>query len=61
MIHPSGKISLILTDKVQAELKRMTDLGVIEKVKTITDWANSMVIEEKPGGKLSLLLSVTSD
>ena len=55
-IHPPRRVPYALKDKVKEELDKMEKLGVIEKVTEPTDWVNSLVIAEKPNGKLRLCL-----
>ena len=55
-IHPPRRVPYALKDKVKEELDKMERLKVIEKVTEPTDWVNSLVIAEKPNGKLRLCL-----
>ena len=43
-------ISLLLRDKVQAEFKKMEQMGIISKVQTLTLWCAAMVVVPKPSG-----------
>jgi hypothetical protein len=43
-------------DKLNFEINEMEKNGVIEKVTKPTDWVNSIVIREKPNGRLWLCL-----
>ena len=52
VVHPPRRVPVILRPKLKDELKRMTQLGVIERVHQPTDWVNSMAIVTKPNGKL---------
>jgi transposase InsO family protein len=54
VIHPSRKIPISMMDKLKAE--RMKQLDVIEKIDEPTDWVSSLVIVEKPDGKIRLCL-----
>ena len=57
VIHPPRKVPIALRDKVQQELDRMVQQGIICKVTEPTKWVNSMVIVEKPSsGKLRICL-----
>lgn len=55
-VHPPRRVPHALNDRVQEELKRMEKLDVIERVTDPTDWVNSMVVVEKPNGKLRICL-----
>ena len=55
-IHPPRRVPYALKDRVKEELDKMEKLEVIEKVTEPTDWVNSLVIAEKPNGKLRLCL-----
>ena len=55
-IHAPRRVPYALKDRVKEELDKMEKLGVIEKVTEPTDWVNSLVIAEKPNGKLRLCL-----
>ncbi|XP_033106768.1 uncharacterized protein LOC117108748 [Anneissia japonica] len=50
------KVPFKLRDKVEKELKRMTDLGVIEKITQPTEWVNNMVTVAKKNGDIRLCL-----
>ena len=56
VIHPPRRVPFALKDKLQAELKRMEDMDVIEKVTIPTDWVNSLVTVEKPNGDIRICL-----
>ncbi|GFN80973.1 Pol polyprotein [Plakobranchus ocellatus] len=59
-IHPPRKDPLKLKDKINSELDKMTNLGIIEKIKEgePTEWVNvnSLVYREKANGRLRLCL-----
>ena len=55
-IHPPRKIPISMLDKLKAELERMKQLDVIEKIGEPTDWVSSLVIVEKPNGQIRLCL-----
>ncbi|XP_063955531.1 uncharacterized protein K02A2.6-like [Lytechinus pictus] len=46
-----------LRDKVKAELDRMQELGVIERVNLPTDWVNAMTVVHKPDGRVRICLN----
>ena len=56
VIHAPRRVPYALKDRVKAELDKMEEMKVIEKVDEPTDWVNSLVIAEKPNGKLRLCL-----
>ena len=56
VIHAPRRVPYAIKDKVKAELDKMEMMKVIEKVEEPTDWVNSLVIAEKPNGKLRLCL-----
>ena len=45
-----------LKDRLKDELKKMEETGVIIKVTEPTDWVSSLVVVEKPKGKLRVCL-----
>ena len=47
VIHAPRRIPAALRDKLEKELKRMEDLGVIVKGSEPTDWVNSITAPEK--------------
>ena len=56
VVHSPRRVPYAIKDKVKEELDRMVQLEVIEKVNEPTDWVNSIVVAEKPNGKLRLCL-----
>ena len=55
-VHPPRKIPLTLREKVIEELDRMEELGVIHKVDKPTRWVSSLVVVQKPNGKIRVCL-----
>ena len=55
-IHPPRKIPYAMLDRLEDELDRMDKLAVIVPVKEPSEWVNSMVVVEKPGGALRICL-----
>lgn len=55
-VHPPRKIPLTLREKVIEELDRMEELGVIHKVDEPTRWVSSLVVVQKPNGKIRVCL-----
>ena len=58
VVSPVRKVPHVLEPKLEKELKRMVDLDITEPIKKPTDWVNSLVIVEKPNGKLCICLDV---
>ena len=52
------KVPHTLKPKLEKELKRMVDLDIIKPIKKPTEWVNSLVIVEKPNGKLRICLNL---
>ena len=53
---PPRKIPIALKDQLKDELDIMVKNGVIIPIQEPTDWVNSLVIVEKPNGKLRICL-----
>lgn len=53
------RVPLPMRDKVQAELKRVKDMGVISKVTQPTPWCVGMVVVPKAQGKIRLCVDLT--
>ena len=56
VIDAPRRVPLALRDRLKKELERMEEQDVIEKVTEPTDWVNSLVVVEKPNGKLRVCL-----
>eukprot|EP00112_Aurelia_sp_Birch-Aquarium-sp1_P025750 Seg874.6 transcript_id=Seg874.6/GoldUCD/mRNA.D3Y31 product="putative protein K02A2.6" protein_id=Seg874.6/GoldUCD/D3Y31 len=56
VVHPPRKLPIALKEKLHTELKRMVKMGIIKPVHEPTDWVNSLVVVEKPNGKLRICL-----
>ena len=56
VVNPPRKVPIALRDKLKSELDRMEKSDVIAKVATPTEWVNSLVVVEKPNGKLRVCL-----
>ena len=54
------KIPFKLSEKFKAELNKMVDMGVIEKVKEVSEWVNSVVLVEKSNKSLRVCLDPRS-
>ena len=58
MVHSVRKIALALIPKLDKELDSMLADGIIVPVEEPTDWANSLVVREKPNGSLRVSLDL---
>lgn len=56
VIHAPRKVPHTIQDKLKAELDRMEAMEVIYPIKEPTEWVSSLVIVEKPDGKLRLCI-----
>ena len=56
VINPPRAIPAALRNRVKEELDGMERKNVIRKVEEPTDWVNSLVVVEKPNGKLRICL-----
>ena len=48
VIHPPRKIPISMLEKLKAELERIQQLDVLDKIDEPTDWASSLVTVDKP-------------
>ena len=53
------RVALPLMSKVNAELERMENLGVISKVDIPGDWSADMAVVPKPDGKMRICVDLT--
>ena len=53
---PSRRVPLALKPKLENELKRLTNLGIIKPVDEPTDWVSNLVIATKESGDIRLCL-----
>ena len=58
VVHPPRQVPVTLQPKIRAELTRMEELEVIEKVEEPTDWVNSVVTIVKPNGSLRICIDL---
>ena len=56
VVHPPRKILFTQREKVKGELDRMEALGVICKADEPTEWVSSLVVVQKPNGKVHVCL-----
>ena len=56
VIHPVRRVPHALRDRLRTEINKTEESGVIKRVTTPMDWVNSLVVVEKPGGKLRICL-----
>lgn len=55
-VSPSRRVPLAMKPKLQAELDRLTDLGVIAPVDEPTDWVSNIVVATKSSGDLRVCI-----
>eukprot|EP00057_Strongylocentrotus_purpuratus_P020155 XP_011674629.1 PREDICTED: uncharacterized protein LOC105443305 [Strongylocentrotus purpuratus] len=53
---PPRTIPHKIRDKVRAEIERMEEIGVIERVTEPTDWVSQMTVVHKPDGRVRICL-----
>ena len=56
VINPPRRVPFALKEKLKSELDRLEGLEMIREVKEPTDWMSSLVVVEKPNGKLRATL-----
>ena len=56
VVHPPRRVPVALHQKLKAELDRMEKFDIIERVIEPTEWVNSLVVVQKPNGKLRVCL-----
>ena len=56
VVHPPRKVPFTHREKVREELDRMEELGVIRKADRPTQWVSSLVVVQKPNGKVRVCL-----
>ena len=56
VVHPPRKIPFTQRENVKEELDRMEALGVIRKADEPTEWVSSLVVVQKPNGKVHVCL-----
>ena len=58
VVHPPRTVPVTLRSAVKAELERMEQLNVTEKIDEPTEWVNSMAVVVKPNGKLRICIDL---
>jgi len=53
------RVAILLLPKVEAELARMQELGVIEKVEQATEWCACMVVVPKANEQVRICVDLT--
>ena len=56
VVHPPRRVPVALRGRLKSELDRMVNADIICKVNGPTPWVNSLVVVEKPNGKLRVCL-----
>ena len=57
-VNPRRRISIALKEKVNNELQRMLKMNIIAPIEEPIDWVDSMVVAEKPNGKLRIYIDL---
>ena len=53
---PTRRVPVAKLDRVNEELKRLCDEGIIRPVTQPTDWLSNILVKEKPNGKLRICI-----
>src|SRR6218665_1131265 len=53
---PLRRLPLGVRDKVDAELRRLEDLGVIESVSEPSPWISALLVVAKPDGRIRICI-----
>lgn len=56
VVHSPRKIPFALRDRLKQQLDKLMEEKVIEPVEKPTQWVNSMVVIEKPDGRLRICI-----
>ena len=56
VVHPARKVALALQPKLKKELESLVEQDIITPVEDPTNWINSLVVREKPYGRLRICL-----
>ena len=51
---PTRRVPVANLDRVNEQLKRFSEEGIIRPVTQTTDWLSNMLVKEKPNGKLRI-------
>ena len=55
-VHPPRRLPHAIKDELKKELNKMEENNIVEKVTSPTHWVNSLVVIQKPNGKLRFCL-----
>ena len=55
-VNPRRRIYIALKEKVNNELQRTLKMNIVAPIEEPTDWVDSMVVVEKPNGKLRICI-----
>ena len=53
---PTGKVTIALTEPLKRKLQRLSNIGVIRRVDTLTNWISVLVVTTKKNGKVRLCI-----
>ena len=53
---PTRRVPVAKLERVNEELKRLCDEGIIRPVTQLTDWLSNILVKEKPNGKLRICI-----
>jgi hypothetical protein len=56
VVHPPRRFPSAIHDRLKEELMNMEKAGIIAETTVPTEWVNSLVVVEKPNGKLRMCL-----
>jgi hypothetical protein len=56
VVHPPRRVPYAIRDRLKAQLRKMQQEGIIEKVNEPSEWVSSMVVIEKSNGQLRICI-----